>query len=112
MLTVVEEQPMAVSLQKRILLKAADLLEDPRRWTRSVEARDASGRSVRWSSPKAVRFCAIGAIERVSAEHGVSSLLVEKFIENKGSFGRLIDLNDMKGRKAVITDLRRLARHA
>lgn len=34
-------------------------------WTQGALARDAEGHVVSWRSPKAVRFCLVGGIERV-----------------------------------------------
>lgn len=50
------------------LEKIRALIEDPSTWTQDAWARNACGREVDFDSPKAVSFCLIGAIRRVTAE--------------------------------------------
>jgi hypothetical protein len=100
---------MSTTVQQQICSKAADLLEDRRRWTRNADARDARSRPVAWSSEKAVRFCALGALCRMSTEHGISFSLVHSYTRKKS--GRcLMTINDREGRKAVIEHLRWVAK--
>jgi hypothetical protein len=45
-------------------MKAKDLLSDPSRWTQRASARDRLGNSCSSLSPRAVKFCIIGAMAR------------------------------------------------
>lgn len=49
-----------------ILKKARELITDPEHWTRDTYARDAEGEYCNMNSPRAAKFCALGAIRRVS----------------------------------------------
>jgi hypothetical protein len=51
----------------KILKKAKALIADPKHWTTEAFARTARGDSVSASHPKAVCFCAVGAINRAAA---------------------------------------------
>ena len=48
-----------------VLRAARNLIKKPECWTQGASARDARGRSVQVGSKGAVRFCALGAIDRV-----------------------------------------------
>ena len=45
-----------------ILRSARALIDAPEKWTKGTEARDAHGFRVRFESPDAVCFCAVGAL--------------------------------------------------
>ena len=49
-----------------VLTKARDLISSPERWTQGASARSASGDVVHVSSPDAVSWCALGAIEKAA----------------------------------------------
>jgi hypothetical protein len=51
-----------------ILTLAQELIRDPEHWTTCAAARDGRGHSVEANAPGAVRFCAAGAIMRVTGE--------------------------------------------
>ena len=51
-----------------VLREARKLIEKPEAWAQGESARDASGRRVPIQDPKAVCFCAVGAIWKVSHE--------------------------------------------
>lgn len=53
----------------RRLTAARALLEAG--WTQAAVARTARGVACRWESPRAVSFCAIGAVARVTDDEGV-----------------------------------------
>lgn len=59
---------MSTTLEKQVLVRAHGLIKDREHWTRGVEARAGNGREVSYSSAKAKRFCAIGAIRRAAWE--------------------------------------------
>jgi hypothetical protein len=101
---------MSVTLQQVILLKAADLLEDPSRWSFAADARDKRGRIVNWDSKRAVSFCVMGTLSRISAEHGTTFASVRAYLTQKEGWRSLMNLNDGEGRAAVIRYLRRRAK--
>jgi len=49
----------------RTFKTVAALLRDKRRWTKGTTGETADGLVVGWDSPKAVRFCLVGAIRKV-----------------------------------------------
>lgn len=49
-------------------MKAHELLNSPKRWTKLVPARDANCRPVSVDSEEACRWCLLGAIERCYPE--------------------------------------------
>lgn len=51
-----------------ILRAARDLISDPKKWTIGNDARSATGRSVMANSPRAVCWCAQGAVHRAGAD--------------------------------------------
>jgi hypothetical protein len=59
---------MSQPLERRIIERARALIATPDTWTQSEFARDAQGQPVSWRSPKAVRFCLWGALNRAAHE--------------------------------------------
>ena len=51
----------------KILVKARDLLDKPSRWNQGGYARSAKHRPVEYASPKAICWCAAGAVYFVSS---------------------------------------------
>lgn len=45
-----------------ILVKARELIADPKRWTQGVYARDADGCFVSATSPSSASWCSVGAV--------------------------------------------------
>ena len=90
------------------LRQAADLISDRRRWTRRVYARNERGVSTDPLAPTAVRWCMLGALEKVSA---VERRTIYRALQRLDSPGTaLAQLNDgPSGRLAAIAELRRLA---
>ena len=62
---------------KEILDAAADLIDQPGRWTQFAFARDAAGNEVNPKDPKAVSFDVIGAIKRVSPSFTIGDEVIE-----------------------------------
>jgi hypothetical protein len=52
-----------------VLSQARELIRDDTRWCRMAPARDQLGDLVSPRNPKAVSFCAEGAVERIVREH-------------------------------------------
>ena len=50
------------------LREARDLISDPERWCQECYARDKNGAPVLYESLAAVRWCALGACEKVGAD--------------------------------------------
>ncbi len=63
--------------------KVAAILDRADKWTKGTHARDAEGRPVHWSDPKAVSFCLIGACAKATAngKTAVGPLFVPLFDE-------------------------------
>jgi hypothetical protein len=59
---------MSRPLEQQIIERARALIGAPETWTQSEFARDAQGDPVSWRSPKAVRFCIWGALNRAAFE--------------------------------------------
>lgn len=60
----------------RSLISAKDLISDPKHWTTDMLARNHQGRNCSPLSEKAVSFCAVGAMMRVTDIDLVSPLVV------------------------------------
>lgn len=58
-----------------LLIEARKEIASPLHWTQGIAARDAEGEPCWPSSPTAVCFCSIGALERTSAEFAVAHAL-------------------------------------
>lgn len=56
------------------LTEARRLIEDPSHWTRGAAARTASDMPVRTSDRKAVSFCAVGTLQKVTGDEDYLSL--------------------------------------
>jgi hypothetical protein len=57
---------MSQPLIHKIIEDAREIISDSKRWTRNAYARDKNGRPVCPTDPKAVRFCAWGAVLRAA----------------------------------------------
>lgn len=97
------------ALVDQALNQAADLLEKPNAWTRTYLARDQNGNPVdNPKSPRAVCWCALGAIGKVSDSTAVANSAAQKlrhFISRSiGGF------NDTHTQPEVVAKLREAAR--
>lgn len=95
---------MPVEITAAQLRQAADLIDSPSRWTKGAEARDARGALVPALADTAIRWCALGALCRVTNQHrwNVSAAL------NALEPLQLVTINDHGGRCAAIAALRYL----
>ena len=59
---------MAKPLQHQIIVRALELIADEANWSRGAWARTASGKPCAWTDPCALRFCAMGALNRAAFE--------------------------------------------
>lgn len=64
-----------------VLERAADLIEPEGAWTQGWFARDKEGEEVNITSPRAVCFCALGAIGRIAGDFGSFTWRVREFAE-------------------------------
>jgi hypothetical protein len=89
---------------KRILLRAAEIVED--NWTQGVEARNVEGEPVSAYASNAVSWCAIGAITKARSEVN-ADFPVSRSIDIEG----LVDFNDGEAENStqVAQRLRELA---
>jgi hypothetical protein len=61
-----ERQVLHSAMHQKILLRAAELIEQG--WTRGTAARAADGQKVRSTSPTAISWCVVGAVDRALHE--------------------------------------------
>jgi len=88
------------------LRAAADLISDRRKWTTYAYARYRNGVRASVEEPRACRWCAVGAVARVS---GVPILRIGAALAPHGGDRELSEINDCDGHAAAIAELRRLA---
>ena len=101
---------MSKSLQHQVIFRALEIISDEGKWTEGALARDQHRHSCQAIAPEAVRFCAVGALERAAFEllgHSAEPLFLAD-IENivltaNGCTKRtLAQVNDQVGREAVV----------
>jgi hypothetical protein len=102
---------MSTTIERIVISRAYDLIKDRKGWTRHAEARAGNGREVEVCSPKAKRFCAIGALRRAAFDvtgseetaerigDGLERLITERFL---GSGDTLPMVNDCEGHAAIL----------
>ena len=102
-------------LERIILEKAWQIIENADHWTQSAAARDRQGEKTAPECPAACRWCAIGAVEKVVAELGASDAQLFEIVDHlckstKALFGmRSINfVNDHRDHDAI----RRIFEHA
>jgi hypothetical protein len=59
---------MASSLEKQIIARALEIISTEQHWTRETWARTSSHQPCTWSDSTAVKFCAVGALNRAAME--------------------------------------------
>jgi hypothetical protein len=99
---------MAKPLQHQIIARALEIISDESKWTRGSLARLADGKPCACLNPRAVSFCAVGALYRAACEllavngfHHASDAEHEVLAANNELRG-LASINDTEGREAVI----------
>lgn len=97
--------------KKKILNKAIDLISDPSHWVQESFAATDSGVEAPATSLEATKWCAYGAVKKVSFdEYGYGSdgpwCIAEDFFEKYGV--AIIDYNDSHTHEEIITALRGL----
>lgn len=87
---------------KKVLQRAKEIISSPERWTQGCYARDKNNFRVASDSPRAVKFCAQGAICRAASELQILGAGDELSIELITRYGTsLVTLNDNGGFDAV-----------
>jgi hypothetical protein len=91
-----------------VIRRALPLVENERTWTRGAHARSSNGASANPTGPHAVRWCAVGALEKAAAELSHNQKTVRRLELAAGSrlekFAgmNLYSLNDDIDREAVV----------
>jgi hypothetical protein len=99
---------MAKPLQHRIIARALEIISDESKWTRGSLARLADGTACACLDPRAVRFCAVGALNRAAGEliadngfyHATEA--EQAVLEANSELHGLPCINDTDGRAVVI----------
>jgi hypothetical protein len=86
---------------KEILIKARDLISDPKRWTKSTYARRQDGSPCSALNAEAVCFCAVGAIARATDGHFEPTVALVKQLKMLCG-GDVIDFNDSHSHAEVL----------
>lgn len=105
---------MAKTLQHQIIARALELISDEANWSRGAWARTAEDRPCAWCHPSAVKFCALGALNRAAydlAPEGVydlaASAMQHVMEANCAPDRHLPEINDMEGHAAIIAMFKR-----
>lgn len=90
-----------------LLVKAQAVIADPEHWTQDWYARDAKGHHTGPSTPEAVCWCSIGAIDKVAHEEVIYStrLMVEGYLARVADdcgYSDIPDFNDNSSHEAVM----------
>ena len=101
---------MSRPLQQQIIARALKLIEDEAHWTSIAIARKADGRTCESIHPQAVRFCAVGALDRAAyelfgAREGKRrARKAEKFVlaANNRPHDNLPLINDQEGHAVIV----------
>ena len=110
---------MAKPPQQQIIARALEIISDESKWTRGAMARLADGKPCGCLDPRAVCFCAVGALNRSAGEilaanrfYHASEAEHEVLAANN-ELRDLARVNDIEGREAVIAMFKvALARYA
>jgi hypothetical protein len=91
---------------KEILIKARAIISDEKNWTQGVKARDVEGNAVSSSTPTAVCFCSIGAVERAGAfSHAATRYYALRYLARAScdsGYPRISDFNDNSSHAEVL----------
>lgn len=70
---------------KELLIAARAVIEDPANWCQGSYALDSTPHNVEPNDPNAVRFCALGALKRVSPERdtGRHGLPIYRWVDDE-----------------------------
>ena len=82
---------------REVLAAARELISDKNRWCQGSEAEDAAGRWILPSHLNAVRWCALGAVEKVSD--------ISRALDIFADTMDVININDDMGHEAILAYL-------
>ncbi len=108
---------MAKILQHQVISGALALISDKANWSRGAWARTPDGAPCGWADPKAVKFCAMGALNRAAwdllrddiCDLGVRAS--QQVLEASGIPHRCLpQINDSEGHAVVIAMFERALR--
>lgn len=97
-----------------ILAEAIELISDKKRWTQHISACDKDGNLVKVLSPKACKWCAIGAINHAGLKRFAG---LPEFDQYKGEIydafqdkhdNYVTEVNDYQGHSIIIEKLKSL----
>ena len=90
-----------------LLIKAKAVIADPKHWTQGWYAQDANGYSTEPSTPNAVCWCSVGALEKVAYEEDTYSTrfaakrcLFE--VSSEYGYSGITDFNDNSSHETVM----------
>ena len=87
-----------------VIRKARPLVASPKTWTTGYTAKDSRGNYVTTCDPKAVRYCAVGALTKAAFELVGAGWRAHDLANRAACMVSydLTSINDFKGRKAVL----------
>jgi hypothetical protein len=93
-----------LSLEKQVIARARELIADKKHWTREAYARDLNSHPCDPLEKSAVRFCAVGALQRAAWDLGVGPGPLDEANTVLRSLNVVCMpwLNDNKGHAAVL----------
>jgi hypothetical protein len=97
----------ASNMQKTLIRRARELIQDPACWTQTTLARDHLSQSVSPRSGAASAFCVFGALTRAAHEHGISDTWLAELFD-ASLLSQLIHANDGQDHAAVLALLEHL----
>jgi hypothetical protein len=95
-----------------ILREAAALIEQPGKWCKGTDAVDAAGEYSDPLSARAVRWCALGAIIKVSGNdqgEGCEHTIAKIALRQECGGGHISEFNDTAASVEVVTEKMRAA---
>lgn len=106
---------MSKTLQGQILWNARNLIANPKHWVQNDLAKTANNESCQPWDPKAVKFCAFGALLKTAydatgdqdiawhfAHVATASVLASDTSDDAYLYEGLFEINDRQGRLAVL----------
>lgn len=104
---------MAKTLHHQVITGALALIADEFHWSRGAWARTATGQPCAWADPSAVKFCAMGALNRAALElaHDVGNLAISAgrhvLAANGVSNQCFPQINDLEGHARIVAMFKR-----
>lgn len=87
---------------KETLIAARDLIKDEARWARGWYARDETGANVEADNPKAVAWCAMGALKKVDGPFEWNAVNALATVCSKRPNGSILRTNDFGGHTEIL----------